>query len=631
MKYMKLKCESKFFSKSGFRGDFFGGLTAGVVALPLALAFGVSSGLGPSAGLYGAIFLSFFAAILGGTCTQISGPTAPMTALSMTIIASIMASNEGNVEIALPLILTVFLLSGLFQILFGVIGLGSYIKYIPSSVVSGFMTAIGVMIILTQLLPAIGYYPDEDKKYIEQFKAQAEENILENILIEEVGEGILVLEHFDETIKRAKSIEDSTIMIKAKLLANHNSNGVIGTLRVLPNSMYNINYLELFLTIGTIFLVFLFRRINKAIPSALASLIVVSVIAYFLKTSYNVNYEEIEKIPHGLPIFHKTIFSSFSLSSLFPYIISALSLALLGTIDSLLTSVVADNMTKSKHQSNQELIGQGIGNSMSAFFGGLPGAGATIRTVVNIKAGGRTKISGVISSLVLLFILLGASSTASQIPAAVLAGILITVGIDVIDFKGLKRIPKMPIPESAILIIVLVLSVFWNLVFAVGIGLVLASLVFMKKMGDVGKISTKIQRFTSFKKPKDWTDEDELSENVDKQVYIKHLYGPLFFGFTSRFTELINRLPDVKAFVIRFERVPYIDQSGLLALEDAIIELQSSNCEVIFSGLAQQPKDMILNSNIIPDLIKEDKSFDDFATCVKYLKRTLTDSSGEIT
>ena len=193
---------------SNIKGDAFGGITAGIVALPLALAFGVSSGLGPSAGLYGAIFLSFFAALFGGTNTQISGPTAPMTAVSMVVIAGIIAVNDGDVEKALPAILTVFLMAGLIQIGLGLLGFGVYIKYIPYPVVSGFMTAIGVIILITQFLPALGYYPKEDFSYVEQFKPQAEEIILENILKEEAGDGILVLEDFKITIDRAHSISE---------------------------------------------------------------------------------------------------------------------------------------------------------------------------------------------------------------------------------------------------------------------------------------------------------------------------------------------------------------------------------------------------------------------------------------
>ena len=466
---------------SNIKGDAFGGITAGIVALPLALAFGVSSGLGPSAGLYGAIFIGFFAALFGGTNTQISGPTAPMTAVSMVIIAGIVATNEGSIENAMPVILTVFLLAGIFQVGLGALGLGKYIKYIPYPVVSGFMTAIGVIILITQILPSIGYYPKEDVEYVNKFKPQAEEVILEGILRDEQNKGILVLEDFKETIERAKQISQEDILEKSETLAKNNASGVVGALKVLPRALRNINWLELMLALGTIFIIYGFKRITKAVPSTLVALVVMSGIAYVFK----LQYQPIEEITGSLPMPNMQIFTGFSLASITPYIFMALTLALLGAIDSLLTSVVADNMTKTKHQPNKELVGQGIGNSIAAIFGGIPGAGATIRTVVNISSGGKTKLSGMIAGVLLLIILLALGPVASQIPAAVLAGILITVGIGVMDYKGLKAIPSLPkdiklgigrlnfklSSEVLIMLIVLALSTFWDLIYAVGIGL----------------------------------------------------------------------------------------------------------------------------------------------------------------
>jgi sulfate permease, SulP family len=227
---------------SNIKGDAFGGITAGIVALPLALAFGVSSGLGPTAGLYGAIFISFFAALFGGTDTQISGPTAPMTAVSMIVVAGIIAANDGDVSKALPVILTVFLLAGLMQIGLGILGLGKYIRYIPYPVVSGFMTAIGVIILLTQILPSLGYYPKEDMDFVNQFKPQAEEVILENILKEEAGEGILVLEDFKETISRAGAITEADILKESQTLAAKETSGAYGAIKALPNALKNINW-----------------------------------------------------------------------------------------------------------------------------------------------------------------------------------------------------------------------------------------------------------------------------------------------------------------------------------------------------------------------------------------------------
>lgn len=596
------------------RGDLFGGLTAGIVALPLALAFGVSSGLGPSAGLYGAIFVSFFAALFGGTPTQISGPTAPMTAVSMVFIAEMLASFDGNVEKALPTILSVFLLAGVLQIVLGFVGVGKYIRYIPYPVVSGFMTAIGVIILVTQIAPTLGYYAKEDAAYVAQFKPQAEEVILENILHEEVDEGILVLEDFETTIDRAGKISEAEILTEAQTLAEKNASGVMGTFNVMPRIVSNINYLELALALLTILIIYGFKRITTAVPSTLVALLLVSGSAYAL----GVDYRPISAIPSGLPLPQWGLFASFGLETITQYLFTAITLALLGCIDSLLTSVVADNMTKTVHEPNRELVGQGIGNSMGALFGGIPGAGATIRTVVNIKSGGKTRLSGMIAGLLLLFILLAIGPIASQIPAAVLAGILITVGIGVMDYKGLKAIPYMPRQEVIILLVVLILSSIWNLVYAVGIGLIIASLIFMKKIGD---LTSKSFNVLPLAPEKAWGDELNFPKALKEEVFIKHLEGPLFFGSTAPFSETAKQIPETAStLVIRLDRVPYIDQSGLYALETVIIDLVQQGKKVLLVGLDQQPKYMMERIDIIPDLIPPEQIFETFKDCVHWLR-----------
>jgi len=314
--------------------------------LPLALAFGVSSGLGPSAGLYGAIFVGFFAALFGGTDTQISGPTAPMIAVAMVMIAGIVASFDGDVSKALPVILTVFLMAGLFQVGLGLLGIGKYIKYIPYPVVSGFMTAIGVIILITQILPSVGYYPKEDENFVNEFKPRAQEIILDNILKEEAGEGLLVLENFEKTFKRGNSISQEQIRKESETLAGAEASGVIGTIKLLPRAINNINWLELMLALGTIFIIYGFKKITTKVPSTLVALALMTGISMV----FDLKYIPIEKIPSGIPLPNLEIFTQFSLGSVTPYIFTALTLALLGAIDSLLTSVVADNMTRLKHK-----------------------------------------------------------------------------------------------------------------------------------------------------------------------------------------------------------------------------------------------------------------------------------------
>ncbi len=613
----------KYFDFKHLRGDIFGGLTAGIVALPLALAFGVSSGLGPMAGLYGAIFIGFFAALFGGTNTQISGPTAPMTAVSMLVIAGIVAANNGDVSKALPAILAVFLLAGLIQIGLGAFGLGKYIRYIPYPVVSGFMTAIGVIIILTQLLPAVGYYPKEDMAFVEQFKPEAEEIILTNILEDEAREGLLVLESFEETIERAGRTSEQEILQESRTLAGKEASGVIGALRLMPRAVQNISWVELLLALGTILIIYGFKRITKVVPSTLVALILMSGIADLS----GIDYRTIERIPGGFPLPNFEIFSMLKLSDLTPYIFSAITLAILGAIDSLLTSVVADNMTRTKHSPNRELVGQGIGNSVAALFGGIPGAGATIRTVVNINAGGKTRLSGMVAAILLLLTLLLLGPVASRIPAAVLAGILITVGIAVMDFKGLRAIPNMPRAEVAIMMVVLVLSSLWNLVYAVGIGLVIASLMFMKKIGDMAADSSAVKTL----KETPWPDEVDFPEELKGEVFVKHVEGPLFFGSTSNFELLSKQIPETaKAVVIRMNKVPYMDQSGLYAMEDVLIDLANQGRTVIITGLQKQPRYMMERVDMIPNLIGKDQLSDGFIDCVLSLKENMAKEQEEV-
>ncbi len=624
-----------------FKGDAFGGITAGIVALPLALAFGVSSGLGPSAGLYGAIFIAFFAALFGGTSTQISGPTAPMTAVSMVVIASIISTNDGDVSRALPIILTVFLLAGLIQIGLGLLGIGKYIKYIPYPVVSGFMTAIGVMIIITQILPALGYYPKEDTAYVDIFKPQAKEVILNNILKDAKGEDILAIEDFKETVKAGVEITSDQINTEAKTLATVDASGVVGAVKLMPKAFKNISntdnksYLELILALVTILIIYGFKRITKAIPSTLVALVVVSGIAYIT----GLEYRSIQEIPLGFPSPNLEIFTGFNLSAITPYILASVSLAFLGTIDSLLTSVIADNMTKTKHKPNKELVGQGIGNAIASIFGGIPGAGATVRTVVNINAGGKTKLSGMIAAVLLLVVLLAIGPIASKIPAAVLAGILITVGIGVMDYKGLKAIPNLPrdinlfglklSSEVLIMFIVLILSVFWNLINAVGIGLILSSLMFMKKMGDFTARQSKVLNYIDTQENEIlWSDEASFPESLKEEIFIKHLSGPLFFGYTNEFQELSQQISETASHVIlRMDKVPYMDQSGVYAVEDTVLSLQQRGVQLYIVGVQKQPLFMMERIDIVPDLIPKKCIFKTFDECMNYLQVFVKDKN----
>jgi SulP family sulfate permease len=356
------------------KGDIFGGITAGIIALPLALAFGVASGLGAAAGLYGAIIVGLFAAVFGGTPTQISGPTGPMT----VIIASVAATHLDNPSIVFDAIV----LSGIFQIIFGLTKIGSLINFVPNPVISGFMTGIGCIVIKLQLSAFSG----------------------------------------------TQSI-------------------ILGAL--------------------TLLIVFLTpKKIGQVIPLSLLALFICTLAAVF----FNFNVPIIGTIPSGLP---EIRVAPVEFSALLQVLPLALGLALLGSIDSLLTSLVADKQTNTKHNSNKELIGQGLGNFFAGIFGGLAGAGATMRTVVNIKSGATTRLSGVIHSLVLILILLVFAPAAQAIPLAVLAGILIKVGTDIMDYDFFKNIRSTPKSDIIVMLTVLLITVFGNLIAAVGTGVVL--------------------------------------------------------------------------------------------------------------------------------------------------------------
>jgi SulP family sulfate permease len=532
------------------KGDFFGGITAGIVALPLALAFGVQSGMGAAAGLYGAIILGFFAALLGGTPSQISGPTGPMTVVSAAMVASFI-NQTGNLETAFGGIIACFVLAGLLQIVMGILKIGSLIRFIPYPVISGFMSGIGVIIILLQLFPALG---------------------------------------------------------------QKSPGSTIDVVKTIGPALQNVNLWALMYAAVAIAIIYLFPKITKVVPSTLIALIAVTALSVFLQKDVPV----IGDIPSGLPAFHGGEFLSIPASLYDEVITAAITLAALGSIDSLLTSVVADNVTKTRHNSNQELIGQGIGNAVGGIFGGIPGAGATMRTLVNIRSGGRGRISGILHSITLAIILLGVGRYAALIPNAVLAGVLITVGIGILDYKGFRHIAKVPRSDAAIMIIVLLVTVFLDLLTAVGIGMVMAAVLFMKKMSDISEEKTIIQEVSSYTNELGWV-KDHIPEQWRTKVFVKSIEGPLFFGFASGFQKMAEQLPSVRYVIMIMDKVPFIDQTGLYALEESILSLEQRGIDVLLTGMQDQPESMLRKVVIIPDLIAENHIFARFDDAIEYL------------
>ena len=542
---------------NNLRGDVFGGITAGIVALPLALAFGVQSGAGPVAGLYGAIVLGIFAATFGGTSSQVSGPTGPMTVVAALVV--IKAIEEyGSLEAGMGFIICIFLLAGVVQILFGVLKLGTYIKYIPYPVVSGFMSGIGGIIILFQIYPFFGQ--TSPKKVLD---------VITNIV------------------------------------------------DVIPI----INWEAMIIASSTIAVIYLFPKITKAIPSTLVALISMTIVTTFIGLKVPV----IGTIPSNLPELKIGAIASIHASDITLIIELALTLALLGAIDSLLTSVIADNITKTKHHSNRELVGQGIGNIMASCIGGLPGAGATMRTLVNVNAGGQTPLSGVIHGVLLLAILLGLGNYAQVIPIPVLAGILITVGVGIIDYKGFRHIKSVPRTDAVVMLIVLGMTMFVDLIQAVAVGLILSSILFMKQMSD--QLGSEVKILPIKENCRQWWKEN-IPDSIADKIYVKHFPGPIFFGFAPALQAMAESLPDIRVVIFRMMDVPNIDQTGLYALEEVVLSLEKRNIAVVITGLQKQPYRMLQRINMVPGLIPENYIFDEIEDCIQWLGEELRQSAG---
>ena len=558
---------------SNVKGDLFGGITAGIVALPLALAFGIqafsgvtdpsAASLGAYVGLTGAMLLGFFAALFGGTHSQISGPTGPMTVVTATLVTGAWTASNGSIsEVMLSMALAA-IFCGIFQILFGLIKIGKYVRYIPYPVLSGFMSGIGVIIILQQIYP---------------------------------------------------------------LLGQSKGGSMIDLLVGLPGAVASTSITALLLGVATVAIIYLFPLLTKKVPSTLVALVVMTVVSLFIDMD---GVATIGKIPSGIPMpfFAKDGVSLAGINwgaVLMAAIVPGLTLAGLGSIDTLLTSVVADNITKTKHNSNRELIGQGIGNAVAGLFCGLPGAGATMRTVVNVKSGGRTQLSGMVHALLLLAIMLGLGSVVQYVPLSVLAGILITVGVGIIDFRGFKDLPKIPRADAVVLIVVFLVTVFVDLLTAVGIGMVIACVLFMKRASDLVEGGYSSQEMTNFDKESPWADEGGMPDTVAHQIYVQRLNGPIFFGTINKFKEVMQTVPDsAKIVIIRMRLVSFMDQSGLYAMEEAIKDLQARGVQVLMTIIQPQPMYMLTTHKVIPAVVPEDHTFKTFEECTEYLKKQL--------
>lgn len=527
------------FESFNLKGDLFGGVTTAIISLPLALAFGVASGAGAEAGLWGAILVGFFAAVFGGSNTLISEPTGPMTVIMTAILTGMMADYP---ETGMAMAFTVVVMAGAFQFLLGTLKLGKYVTLMPYSVVSGFMSGIGIILIILQLSPLLGHSAP--------------------------------------------------------------SGGVIGTLAELPNILGDIKSDELFLGLLTLAVLFLFpQKLRKFVPAQLVALVAVTVLSVMFFDMDSIR--RIGEIPAGLPSFVLPHVNSEVFTSM---LIDALVLGTLGCIDTLLTAVIGDSLTRKEHDSDKELRGQGIANMISGLFGSLPGAGATMGTVTNIQVGARSPVSGIARAAILALVVLVAAGLTEPIPMAVLAGIAVYVGINILDWSFIQRAHKVSLQGMGVMYGVMFLTVFVDLIVAVGLGVFISNIIIIENLSRA-----QARRVKGISDADDndvpLTDrERSLLDSAHGKVLFFYLSGPMIFSVSKAISRQHSSVSDYQVMVLDLSDVPMFDVTVGLALENAIKDAQDADCDVFLLCPNPETYHLLEKFNIL-ELIPKDKEF----------------------
>lgn len=528
---------------NNLRGDLYGGLTAAVVALPLALAMGVASGAGPVAGLYGAIFVGFFAALLGGTPSQVSGPTGPMMVVMALIFTEYTSMFPNDPATGAALAFSIVVMGGLFQVVFGALRFGKYIELIPHPVVSGLMSGIGVIIILSQLGPLLGY-----------------------------DSSVRPLEAIQELADRVSNPQQAALVLGLLALLI-----LYGVPKFLP-------------------------KVNQLLPSPLLALLIgtLSYLVFMQESGVAI----LGEMPAGLP---SPVMPLVVVDILPGMIGSALVLAVLGSINTLLTGQLTDAATKTFHKPDRELIGQGVGNMVSGLFGALPGAGASMRTMANIKAGGQTPLAGALHALILLLMVLGAGGLASSVPHAILAAILIKVGIDMMDWEYLGRLRTAPKISVALMFTVLLMTVFVDLVMAVATGMVLASFIFLKRITDLQLESMTITN-SSHEDLNLLDEEKRLLADAKQRVVLFNIGGAVSFGAARGMVKRLSNFNNYDVLVLDLTEVPVIDYTATRTLDTIICDAIALGREVMLVGTRSSVSKMLKTQKVL-DRVHSDYMF----------------------
>lgn len=518
------------------------GIIVGIVAIPLAVAFGIASGVGPTEGLVTAIIAGFIISFFGGSRVQIGGPTGAFIVIVYGIIQ----------QHGLAGLLIATIMAGIMLILMGVFKLGNIIKFVPYPVIIGFTAGIAVTIFSTQIKDLFGLDID---------------NLPANFV--------------DKWIVYFKNISE-------------------------------INLVTLLLGVLSILIIVLVPKISKKIPGSLVAIVVVTVAVWLLNSSGTFGHiktiGDIYQLPSGIPspkmptltLAEGTTIIDLMVQ-LFP---AAFTIAMLGAIESLLSAMVADGVIADKHNSNTELIGQGIANIVTPLFGGIPATGAIARTMTNINNGGRSPIAGIIHAVTLLLVLLFLGKLVGYIPMACLAGVLVVVSYNMSGWRSIVALRKMPMSDNVVMWITIVLTVVFDLTIAIEIGLLLSVVLFLKRTSE----ATSIKIFGSEIDPNIESDLELHEEKllVPEGVAVYEIDGPYFFGVANKFDEIMTRMakpPRVR--IIRMRRVPFIDSTGLHNLENLCIQSRRQGSIVILSGVTMQVRKTLLKAKF-DDIIPED-------------------------
>ncbi len=512
------------YSLAAFRGDLWGGLTTAIISLPMALAFGVASGAGPQAGLYGAVMVGFWAAVFGGSRTLISEPTGPMTLMIATVMTGIAARYP---EDALAMTFAVIVLAGIFQMAFGLLKLGRYITLMPYSVISGFMSGIGVLLMILQIAPLLGHA---------------------------VPPG-----------------------------------GAPGVIAGLPDMLRGLHLPEFLLGVISLVVLFAFPSSwRRKFPPQLAVLIFGTIYAAIFFNGAELRI--IGAIPMGLPSFQLPMISMDMMGKIF---VDALLLAMLGSIDTVLTAMIADSLSRNRHDTNRELVGQGIANTFSGFFGGLPGAGATMGTVVNIQSGASTRVAGMTRALILLVVIMAAAPLLTNVPMVILAAITFKVGLDILDWSFLRRAHRVSRTASFIMYGVLAVTVLVDIMVAVGVGVFIANIITIDRLTRLQSANIKLINAVSDHPVDLMPEEKAILDAAAEKIVMLHFSGPMIFGVARSISLEQDAMRDANVLVLDLTEVSFLSVTVALALENVIREAAASDCVVIIAAASDKIYDRL--------------------------------------